>query len=261
MAGSVSSLSGKVLLITGASSGIGAGAAAHLATLGARLALVGRNQEALEDVRTKCLSVGAVEVITLVQDLALETGCQQAVAQTVAHFNGLDVLVNCAGILIGGSVETMSVTDYDQIMNINSRTAFILSQLVSPHLVARKGNMVHVSSVTGTRAFPGVLGYCVSKAALDQIVRCAALDLASKGVRVNAVNPGVIVTDIHKRSGLTEENYEKFLEHSKTTHALGRVGTVQEVANMISFLASEQASFITGQTIGIDGGRGIMCPR
>ena len=98
-------------------------------------------------------------------------------------------------------------------------------------------------------------------------------------MRVNAVNPGVIVTDIHKRSGLTEENYEKFLEHSKTTHALGRVGTVQEVANMISFLASEQASFITGpegtnniltkiqlccisgQTIGIDGGRGIMCPR
>ena len=95
---------------------------------------------------------------------------------------------------------------------------------------------------------------------------------------MNAVNPGVIVTDIHKRSGLTEENYEKFLEHSKTTHALGRVGTVQEVANMISFLASEEASFITGrggdtfcqnmkpsyisgQTIGIDGGRGIMCPR
>ena len=74
------------------------------------------------------------------------------------------------------------------------------------------------------------------------------MDLASKGVRVNAVNPGVIVTDIHRRSGLTEENYEKFLEHSKTTHALGRVGTVQEVAAMISFLASEQASFITGQT-------------
>ena len=73
------------------------------------------------------------------------------------------------------------------------------------------------------------------------------MDLASKGVRVNAVNPGVIVTDIHKRSGLTEENYEKFLEHSKTTHALGRVGNVQEVANMISFLASEQASFITGE--------------
>ena len=104
------------------------------------------------------------------------------------------------------------------------------------------------------------------------------MDLASKGVRVNAVNPGVIVTDIHKRSGLTEENYEKFLEHSKTTHALGRVGTVQEVANMISFLASEQASFITGgrnpntfhqnikqfcipgQTIAIDGERGVEYP-
>ena len=124
------------------------------------------------------------EVITLVLDLSLKSGCQQAVALTVQEkifqtfenilklsCSGLDVLVNCAGILISGSVETMSGEDYDQIMNINSRTAFILSQLVSPHLVASKGNMVHVSSVTGTRAFPGVLGYCVSKAALDQIVR------------------------------------------------------------------------------------------
>ena len=87
------------------------------------------------------------------------------------------------------------------------------------------------------------------------------MDLASKGVRVNAVNPGVIVTDIHKRSGVTGEAYERFLEHSKTTHALGRVGDVEEVAAMISFLASKEASFVTGQTIGIDGGRGIMCPR
>ena len=83
----------------------------------------------------------------------------------------MDVLVNCAGILIGGSVETMSLSDYDKIMNINSRSAFILTQLAAPHLVATKGNIVHVSSVTGTRAFPGILGYAVSKAALDQLVR------------------------------------------------------------------------------------------
>ena len=90
--------------------------------------------------------------------------------------------------------------------------------------------MVHVSSVTGLRSFPGVLGYCVSKAALDMLVRCTALDLADKGVRVNAVNPGVIVTEVHKTSGMSEEAYAKFLEHSKTTHALGRVGGVDEVA-------------------------------
>ena len=83
----------------------------------------------------------------------------------------LDVLVNCAGILISGSVETISVEDYDRIMNINTRSPFLLTQLAAPHLTSSRGNIIHVSSVTGTRAFPGVLGYCVSKAALDQLVR------------------------------------------------------------------------------------------
>jgi len=246
--GSKKSLAGAVILISGASSGIGAGTAAHLATLGTRLALVARNKEALEEVRASCEAAGALEVITLSCDLAEETGCQQAVEGTVNHFKCLDVLVNCAGILLSGSVETLSLADYDRIMNINSRSAFLLTQLTAPHLTASKGNMVHVSSVTGTRAFPGVLGYCVSKAALDQLVRCAALDLASKGVRVNAVNPGVILTEIHKRSGLTDENYEKFLEHSKTTHALGRVGTVQEQAcqkcNVLTHLTIHTSLFI-----------------
>ena len=85
--------------------------------------------------------------------------------------------------------------------------------------------------------------------------------IASRGIRVNAVNPGVIVTYVHKRAGMDDEKYDKFLEHSKTTHAMGRVGTVQEVAETIGFLASDSASFITGQTVAIDGGRSIMCPR
>jgi NAD(P)-dependent dehydrogenase (short-subunit alcohol dehydrogenase family) len=109
--------------------------------------------------------------------------------------------------------------------------------------------------------FPGVLSYCISKAGVDQLTRCAALELAPKGVRVNSVNPGVIITHCHKRSGMTEEAYAKFLEHSKTTHALGRPGTAEEVAKAIAFLASDDASFITGVTLPVDGGRGIMCPR
>ena len=179
----------------------------------------------------------------------------------IIHYRVLDILVHSAGILINGSIETLSVSDYDKLMNINTRSAFILTQLCTPHIIASRGNMVHVSSVTGLRSFPGVLGYCVSKAALDMLVRCTALDLADKGVRVNAVNPGVIVTEVHKTSGMSEEAYAKFLEHSKTTHALGRVGGADEVAALIGFLASDEASFITGQTIAIDGGRSIMCPR
>jgi NAD(P)-dependent dehydrogenase (short-subunit alcohol dehydrogenase family) len=101
----------------------------------------------------------------------------------------------------------------------------------------------------------------VSKAALDQLTRCAALDLAAKGVRVNAVNPGVVVTNLHRRSGFDEQRYAAFLEHSKTTHPLGRVGTPEEIAELIFFLAGEKAGWITGETISIDGGRQLTCAR
>jgi NAD(P)-dependent dehydrogenase (short-subunit alcohol dehydrogenase family) len=118
-----------------------------------------------------------------------------------------------------------------------------------------------VSSVTGLRAFPGVLAYCVSKAAIDQLTRCAALELAPKGVRVNAVNPGVVVSNLHRRGGMTEEQYAAFLQRSKETHPLGRPGDPGEIADLIFFLASEHAGWITGETIAIDGGRHLTCAR
>src|SRR5207248_3321688 len=122
-------------------------------------------------------------------------------------------------------------------------------------------SVVNVSSVTGLRAFPGVLAYCVSKAGVDQLTRCAALDLAPQGVRVNAVNPGVVVSNLHRRSGMSEERYAEFLERSKQTHPLGRPGEVEEIAELIWFLASDRAAWITGETISIDGGRHLTCAR
>merc|ERR1712107_664357 len=144
--------------------------------------------------------------------------------ETVDKLGGLDVLVNSAGILMSGSVEKLDIADYDKVMNINTRAAFILTQAVIPALLLSKGNIVHISSVTGLRAFPGVVSYNMSKAALDMLTRTAALELADRGVRVNTVNPGVIVTPCHKNSGMSEEDYARFLEHSKTTHAMGRPG-------------------------------------
>jgi NAD(P)-dependent dehydrogenase (short-subunit alcohol dehydrogenase family) len=144
---------------------------------------------------------------------------------------------------------------------INLRSVFALSQKCVPYLAETKGNIVNVSSVAGTRSFPNVLAYCVSKAAVDQLTRCSALELAPKGVRVNAVNPGVVVTNLHKRSGMDESAYDSFLEHSKETHPLGRVGTPNEVGELIYFLASDNASWITGVTYEIDGGRGQTCAR
>jgi NAD(P)-dependent dehydrogenase (short-subunit alcohol dehydrogenase family) len=134
-------------------------------------------------------------------------------------------------------------------------------KLSAPHLERTRGNIVNVSSVTGPRSFPGVLAYCVSKAGLDQLTRCAALELAASGVRVNAVNPGVVVSGLHRSGGMSEEAYAAFLEHSKTTHPLGRVGEAREVAELICFLASGRAEWITGATVSIDGGRALTCAR
>ena len=183
------------------------------------------------------------------------------VAATVEQFGGLDLLVNAAGIISNGTVETTALAAWDEMMNVNLRAAFHLMQLAVPHLKQRPGAIVNVSSVTGLRAFPGVLAYCVSKAGVDQLTRCAALELAADGVRVNAVNPGVVRTEIHKRGGMPADDYAAFLERSKTTHPLGRVGTPDEVADLILFLASERAAWITGATYSIDGGRAQTCAR
>jgi len=257
----MSGLKDKVVLVTGASSGIGKGTATHMAGLGCKLALVARNGEALAKVAEECKELGSPDVLVAPHDLSVEEECVKSIEETVQHFGAVDVLVHAAGIVVNGDTMSLSMEDYDKCMNINVRSAFIMTQKVLPHLIQTKGAIVHVSSVTGLRAFPRVVAYNMSKAALDHLVRTCALEVADKGVRVNAVNPGVIVTEIHKRGGMDDAAYEKFLEHSKTTHAMGRVGQVSEVASAIAFLASKDASFITGQTLAIDGGRSVMCPR
>jgi NAD(P)-dependent dehydrogenase (short-subunit alcohol dehydrogenase family) len=251
---------GKVLLVTGATSGIGRATALRFAESGASIAAVGRNEAALARVAEQINSLGG-KALSIQADLVRDTAAAEIVSQTVEHFGGIDVLVNAAGDISFGTIETTTLGAWDKMLDINLRTIFALMQQAIPSLLGRRGNIVNVSSVTGLRSFPGVLAYCVSKAGLDQLTRCAALELAARGVRVNAVNPGVVVTEIHKRGGLSEEQYGAFLEHSKTTHPLGRVGEPREIADLIHFLASERASWITGGTYSIDGGRALTCAR
>jgi NAD(P)-dependent dehydrogenase (short-subunit alcohol dehydrogenase family) len=251
---------GQRVIVTGASSGIGRATAARFLNDGARVALIGRREDGLREAAGDARAQDGKAVI-VAADLSDERQSEAAFARAVEQLGGLDVLVNAAGILKSGNIEATTLQLWDEMMNINLRSVFQLMQLAVPHLEASRGNIVNVSSVTGLRSFPGVLAYCVSKAGVDQLTRCAALELAARGVRVNAVNPGVVVTGLHRSGGMNREAYAAFLEHSKTTHPLGRVGDANEVAGLIVFLASDNAAWITGETISIDGGRALTCAR
>lgn len=251
---------GKVAVVTGATSGIGHACAVGFAKEGANIVCVGRKEDALRDVSQELRNAG-VEALPIRADLSVDNEADHVVDEALRVFGGIDVLVNAAGFLSTGTIENTSLETWDEMMNVNVRAVFRVIQRALPSLIDRRGNVVNVSSVTGLRSFPGVLAYCVSKAAVDQLTRCAALELAAKGVRVNAVNPGVVVTEIHKRGGMNDDAYAAFLEHSKGTHPLGRTGRPEEIAALVLFLASEEASWVTGATYSIDGGRALTCAR
>jgi NAD(P)-dependent dehydrogenase (short-subunit alcohol dehydrogenase family) len=250
----------KTIIVTGATSGIGRAAALAFAREGGALVLVGRDEAALAAAGAEARAAGGAAV-TCAADLTAFDAPGRIVNAAVQSFNRVDVLVNAAGIIASAPLETTSDELWDSMMAINARAPFRLMREALPHLKATRGSVVNVSSVNGLRSFPGVLAYCTSKAAVDHLTRCAAIELAPLGVRVNAVNPGVTVTNLHRRSGMGDEQYAAFLERSKTTHPLGRPGDAAEIADLILFLASERAGWMTGETIPIDGGRHLTCAR
>ncbi len=250
----------QIVVVTGATSGIGRAAAARFGHDGAAVLAVGRQTTALAEAAREVERAGG-RCVPFEADLTAPGAPDAIVAKALAEFGGLTTLVNAAGIIATGAVDSTPDRAWDEMFDINLRAPFRLMRAATPHLVASKGSIVNVSSVTGLRAFPGVLAYCVSKAGVDQLTRCAALELAARGVRVNAVNPGVVVTNLHRRSGVNDESYATFLERSKETHPLGRAGEPAEIAELIAFLASDRAGWITGETISIDGGRHLTCAR
>ncbi|CAJ0576004.1 unnamed protein product, partial [Mesorhabditis spiculigera] len=253
----------RVAIITGASSGIGKAAALLFASKQFKLSLTGRNESALKELAAECIKRGTPEnaVTFSVTDLSADGAPSQIVSHTLDKFGQIDTLVNSAGILTSGPVLESGIDVYDRVMECNVRSLVRLTREALPHIIKQKGTIVNVSSINGPCPFPNVTYYCMSKSAVDQFTKCLALEMAPHDVRVNAVCPGVTVTELHRRAGQNDETYKKFLEHSKTTHALGRPGEAVEVAKAIYFLASDDSSFTTGDLLRVDGGRGIMHPR
>jgi NAD(P)-dependent dehydrogenase (short-subunit alcohol dehydrogenase family) len=249
---------GQIVLVTGATSGIGKATALEFLESGATVILTGRQESILNKLKVK---VKKKRVHILPGDITDKKFRIDLINLIKKKTKKLDVLVNAAGIIASGTIENTGLNDFDKMIDINLRSVFHLIQLSIPFLSKTKGNIVNVSSVAGVRAFPGIFSYCVSKAGLDQLTRVAALELAPKGIRVNAVNPGVTRTKLHKRGGMDPVAYQQFLEHSKTTHPLGRVGRPEEVAQLIVFLASDKAGWVTGVTASVDGGRFQTCAR
>ncbi len=254
------SFKNKSAIVTGATSGIGRAVAETLGREHASVALVGRNETVLTEVRASIRAAGG-DALACRVDLMQPGAAAAIVDAAIAAFGAIDVLVNAAGIIASATLEQTTDDVWERMLGVNLTAPFRLMRAAAPHLIARKGAIVNVSSVNGLRSFPGVLAYNVSKAGVDHLTRCAAIELAPLGVRVNAVNPGVTVTNLHRRSGMDETKYAAFLERSKETHPLGRPGSAQEVADLVVFLASDRAAWMTGETIPIDGGRHLTCAR
>jgi len=249
----------RVMLVTGASSGIGRACARALGREGARIVAAGRRRERLDEAIAGIRSEGG-DAVAVTGDVRDEATCAAWVNEAVARFGGLDGLVNAAGVLGPGSAFETSPAEWDRMMDSNVRSLFLLTRAAAPELIKRKGSVVNISSVGGMRPYANLAAYCVTKAAVDMYTRCAALDFAPHGVRVNAVNPGVVVTELHTVTHAVPD-YAGFLERSKTTHPIGRVGQPEEVASLVLYLLSDEAGWITGATYSIDGGRALASAR
>jgi NAD(P)-dependent dehydrogenase (short-subunit alcohol dehydrogenase family) len=253
-------LKGRVALVTGGSSGIGRETASLLARQGAAVAVTGRRREPLEATAAAIRAAGG-RALAVVGDVRDPAHPADAVRRTVEAFGGLTILVNNAGVIGAGPVEGTSDAEWERLIETDLTAPFRFARAAFPHLRGKAGAaIVNVSSVTGRRPYANLAPYCVAKAGLDMLTECLALEGAPHGVRVNAVNPGVVVTDLHNASKAVPD-YAAFLERSKQTHPLGFVGEPRDVAETIAFLVSDRARWITGGLFPIDGGRALTSLR
>jgi len=260
MASATREFEGLGALVTGASSGIGQAIAKKLADQGAAVTLTGRRKALLEPLVAEIEAEGG-RAQAVAGDVRDEVHVAEAVEGTVKAFGNLTLLVNNAGVIGAGPVEGTTTEEWDRILDIDLKGPFFFCRAAVPYLKDREGAaIVNVSSVTGRRPYAGIAPYCVAKAGLDMFTKCLALEMAPHGVRVNAINPGVVETNLHTATG-TVPDYDAFLERSRETHPLGFVGQPRDAAELVAFLLSSRARWITGGLYALDGGRELTSLR
>lgn len=237
----------KVILITGAAGAIGSHTARYFAKLNGRLALVDINAKVLQKVTEELTTTHSLAPLAIVADVT--TDPEKIINQTVQHFGQLDVLVNNAATVIDKTIMQSNMDEFDNIMNTNLRSIVVLTRLAVPHLEKTQGNVVNVSSIGGIMPVKYAF-YGISKAALDQFTKIAANEFGCKKIRVNSVNPSFVITPMV--TAWYQADYA--IAQCEKHYPIGRVGECDDVAAAVAFLASDQATFITGSLLVCDGG-------
>jgi NAD(P)-dependent dehydrogenase (short-subunit alcohol dehydrogenase family) len=246
----MSNLSGKIAVITGGNSGIGYATAKDFIAQGATVVITGRNKERVEKAAAELGATG------LVADQSKLSDTEKLVEEVKAAHRKIDVLFINAGVFFGTSVGQIEEDTFDTLMDINFKGAVFTLEKFVP-ILNDGASVINLSSINAYTGMPTTAIYGASKAALNSYTRTAAKELAQRNIRVNAVNPGPVNTPIFGKTGMSEEQIEGFAATLKKEIPLGHFGTPESIAKLVTFLASDDASFITGSEINIDGGSNL----